>query len=453
MNGIRQSPLLSAQRSRGWQLSPAVSHVAATRFNEEANHHHTGHTGQPSKPRSIRQSTAFEVYSDATVSKSQLRKASKRAKSVPPSESTIQSKIGIVGVLTQTWMISWMFIFMPLGFAAYNLGFSPVVVFVTNFLAIVPQAWIMGKATEDLAASSGSIIGGLLNAWFGNIVEMLLCIAGIRQGELVVVRCTLVGSILSNLLLVTGCALFFGGLKYRIQQFSAIGASTSTSLLLLGTFCASLPTLYVSLLSSATVEALHMSRIVSFFLIFIYLQFMLFQLGTHSWLYNDDADDDGDMTAGAAALILGLCTVTCTFNSEYLISSIEGVVSSWDVSKEFLGIILLPIIGNAAEHYTSVLVALNNKMDLSLGCAVGSSCQMLLFVTPVTVLIGWIVGQPMTLDLHTFEIMILLICVIIISGILQDGYSNWLEGSILLTAYVVIGLVYFYEDPKFSDII
>lgn len=157
---------------------------------------------------------------------------------------------------------------------------------------------------------------------------------------------------------------------------------------------------------------------------------MLFQLNTHTFLFADEGDDDGDMSPTAAGATLAVCTVLCAFNSEYLISSISGLVpdrvvwlrplaglvSTWTISKEFVGIILLPIIGNAAEHYTSVVVALNNKMDLSLGCAVGSSCQMLLFVMPVTVLVGWMFGQPMSLDLHAFEVLILIISVIIVTG-------------------------------------
>jgi len=159
------------------------------------------------------------------------------------------------------------------------------------------------------------------------------------------------------------------------------------------------------------------------------------------------------MSPVGAAIVLGIATVTCSFNSEYLISSIEGVVGSSNLSKEFVGIILLPIIGNAAEHYTSVVVAMKNKMDLSIACAVGSSCQMALFVTPFTVLVGWCMGQPMSLDLHAFEVLVLLFAVLVLTSILQDGFSNWLEGSMLISAYAVIAITYFFEDPKYSEII
>lgn len=444
---------------------------------------------------------------------------------------------GLFRYLLRHFYLSWMFVFIPIGFFAYHVNMGPLPIFVLNFLAIVPQAWLMGKATEDCAEAAGHIIGGLLNAWFGNIVEMLLCIAGIRQGELMIVRCTLIGSVLSNLLLVSGCALLAGGLKYKVQEFSAIGASSIASLLMVGAFCAGLPTIYSKLALNGDEDALRMSRVIAFVLIALYLQYMIFQLSTHTFIFQDhselpalktnpgfvdagnpnpsriaasikadsfvggsgmmagsgmmpgsglgqgsgyrqgfqsmagtegnagtnikyDNDDDDeeeeaavDMSAAVAAAVLGVCTVLCSFNSEYLISSISGVVNSWTLSKEFIGIILLPIIGNAAEHYTSVVVAINNKMDLSLGCAIGSSAQMLLFVTPMTVLFGWILGQPVSLDLHAFEILVLILSIQIISNILQDGYSNWLEGSILLSAYFVISVVYFFEDPRLSDLI
>ncbi|EZG43644.1 calcium/proton exchanger [Gregarina niphandrodes] len=367
---------------------------------------------------------------------------------------------GVLNLLIKFWPISVFFGFIPLGFASRILGWADPLVFATNFLAIVPLAWIMGVATEDCAAAFGTIIGGLMNAWFGNIVEMLLCIAGLRQGELVVVRCTLIGSILSNLLLVAGCSLFVGGLFYKVQEFSAVGASTTTSLLMLGAFCAGMPSMYSVVSGTGFDETLKMSRCVAFFLVVMYAQFMIFQLRTHSFLYtpvteeeDDDQEEEVSMGPCAAAVVLGVGTVLCSFSSEFLIASIQGTVSSFHISKEFIGIILLPIIGNAAEHYTSVVVAIHNSMDLSLGCAVGSACQMLLFVTPVTVLVGWIVQQPMSLDLHAFEILVLVLAIIIITGILQDGYSNWLEGSILCSAYAVIAVVYFFENPKLSDVI
>ncbi|KAH0488976.1 MAG: hypothetical protein KVP17_003857 [Porospora cf. gigantea B] len=360
---------------------------------------------------------------------------------------------GLWRVLTEKWYVTILLLFIPLGVAAKWLDWPSTTIFWLNFIAILPQAWLMGKCTEDMAAEAGQITGGLLNAWFGNVVEMLLCFAGLRQGELVIVRSTLVGSILSNLLLVCGCSFFFGGIKHKVQEFSAIGASTNASLMTLSCMCIGLPTVYAAILSSAQESELQISRAVSIFLIIIYGQYMFFQLWTHSFLFEDDDEEEPDLHWATAAAILGFCTVCCAINSEYLVGSVEGVVASANLSKEFVGIILLPIIGNAAEHYTSIMVAMKNKMDLSISCAVGSSCQMALFVTPFTVLAGWAMGQPMGLDLHAFEILVLLLSVLIVTSILQDGYSNWLEGSMLCSAYLVVAIIYFFEDPKFSEII
>lgn len=352
---------------------------------------------------------------------------------------------GPLNVLISQPFLSSLLLFIPLGIISHCLQWRDSITFSLNFIAIVPQAWLMGKATEDLAAHAGQITGGLLNAWFGNVVEMLLCIAGLRAGELLVVKATLVGSILSNLLLVTGCSFLFGGFKHKVQEFSAIGASTNASLMTLSCLCLGLPTMYAAMNSSALESELNISRSVSFFLIFIYVQYLIFQMGTHAFLFEDEEDEEADLSPAWAGAILAICTVICALCSEFLVQSIAGTVDSWNVSKSFIGIILLPIIGNAAEHYTSVIVALRNKMDLSLACAIGSSCQMALFVTPFTVLVGWVLGQPMSLDLRAFEMAVLLMAVLIVTSILQDGYSNWLEGSMLLSAYFVVALIYFFE--------
>lgn len=366
---------------------------------------------------------------------------------------------GLIKILNSCRFLSALLVSVPLGFMARYLQLSAQVVFLFNFIAVIPLAWLIGKATEDASARLGQTAGGLLNASFGNVVEMLICIAGIRNGEIVVVQCTLLGSILSNLLLVMGCAFLAGGLLYPCQKFNQAGAATQSSLLAMSLFAVGLPTMYANILKQDA-EFEHMvevSRWASVLLLLVYFAYLWFQLKTHAHLFEEegvDADDDEDqpdLSVNAAILLLACTTVTTAFSTDYLIDALKGTVEQWQVSKEFVGIILLPIIGNAAEHYTAITVAMRNKMDLSLGVAAGSSCQMALLVTPFTVLAGWAYGVDMSLNFHAFQLAVLLFSVFLVTTILSTGQSNWLEGFILIVTYVVVAMIYYYEGCEKSS--
>jgi len=359
---------------------------------------------------------------------------------------------GCLNIVRGQPILASMLVFVPIGIAAHVTEMAPPLVFGFNFLAIIPLAWLIGKSTEDVAASLGQTLGGLLNATFGNIVEMLLCIAGIRNNEVVVVQCTLLGSILSNLLLVLGTAFLVGGYFYPTQKYSQEGAATQCSLLAMTVFAVGLPTLYANILDQEEEREnmVEISRWSSVFLLFTYISYLYFQLGTHRALFEgDDADDEEeegpDLSPGTAAIVLAIATVVTSFSTDFLLHAIKGTVSSWDVSQEFIGIILLPIIGNAAEHYTAITVAARDKMDLSLGVAAGSSCQMGLLVTPFTVIVGWVYGIEMTLNFHSFQLAVLLLAVFLTTNILSNGESNWLEGLMLLVTYLIVSLIYFFE--------
>lgn len=193
---------------------------------------------------------------------------------------------------------------------------------------------------------------------------------------------------------------------------------------------------------------LQVSRWASILILMTYLAYLWFQLKTHTDLFEDDGDKDeeqADLSTCSAACLLGFTTIVTSFSTDFLIHAIRGTVDSWGVSQEFIGIILLPIIGNAAEHYTAITVAARNKMDLSLGVAAGSSCQMALLVTPLAVLIGWWYDAPMSLDFHIFQVAVLLLSVFLVSTILSTGSSNWLQGFMLLVTYMVLALIYFFE--------
>jgi len=265
----------------------------------------------------------------------------------------------------------------------------------------------------------------------------------------------LLGSILSNLLLVMGCAFLCGGLVYPVQKYNQAGAATQCSLMALSVFAIGLPTIYANILrqDSEWEHMVKVSRWSSVFLLGVYFAYLWFQLKTHAELFTDEGGGDDeeeeqpDLSPCTAAILLAISTVVTSFATDYLIDAIKGTVETWNVSKEFVGIIMLPIIGNAAEHYTAITVALRNKMDLSLGVAAGSSCQMALLVTPFTVLVGWAYDTEMTLNFHAFQLTVLLLSVFLVTTILNDGRSNWLEGVMLLVTYFLLALIYFFESP------
>jgi Ca2+:H+ antiporter len=366
--------------------------------------------------------------------------------------------MGLLEIFKSNIILTAMLVFVPLGMVAEKNHWSNGAIFTANFLAVVPMAWLIGTMTEELAKHTGETIGGLINATFGNIVEMLLCVAGIRKNQLELTQSTLLGSILSNLLLVMGCAFLAGGYYYKVQTYNSAGAQIQCSMLVLACLALSVPTMYSELMvpnnAPEDMTVLQVSRYSSVILFFMYLCYLVFQLKTHAYLFEDpDAEGEEEealLTACFASVMLAICTVTTSFCTDYLIASIEGTIQTCHISKEFIGIILLPIIGNAAEHYTAITVAMRNKMDLSLGVAVGSSCQMALLVTPFTVVTGWIVDRDMDLDFHPFQLGVLILSILVTAAILQNGQCTWLEGLMLLAAYFVIALVYFFEPPGMS---
>lgn len=227
------------------------------------------------------------------------------------------------------------------------------------------------------------------------------------------------------------------------------GGAIHSSLMLLSGMGILLPTLFCKVMPGSQ-AILPISHWCSVLLLFMYFQYLYFQLVTHADTFQsgeeDDDEEEADMTPITAAVVLGTCTVLTACCSEFLIGSIDGTLESLHVSEEFIGIIVLPIIGNAAEHYSAILVAGRDKLDLSLSVAVGSSCQMALLVTPFTVLVGWFYGKDMTLDFMPFQALVLFLSVLIVASILKDGESNWFHGSMLTSAYTLIAMMYYYES-------
>ncbi|KAF8926765.1 vacuolar calcium ion transporter [Dissophora ornata] len=350
--------------------------------------------------------------------------------------------------------INVLLVFIPLGIISSRLGWPDVATFILNFIAIVPLAKLLGYATEEISLRIGQNLGALLNASFGNAVELILSIIALKEGKIDVVQASVLGSVLSNLLLVLGCCFFFGGLKYSAQKFNQTAAQTSASLLSLSCLSLLIPAAFHATATQVdqTSNIQHLSYGTSIVLLVVYILYLFFQLKTHSDLYITSVEGDGEEEEPVLPLWLGIVvllviTVIVAFCAEYLVGSIGGLSEAWGISPTFIGLIMLPIVGNAAEHVTAVSVAMKNKMDLAIGVAIGSSMQIALFVTPLMVIIGWIIGQPMTLFFNTFETCVMFVSVLIVNYLIQDGESNWLEGIMLLSTYIIIAVaIYFYPS-------
>lgn len=348
-------------------------------------------------------------------------------------------------------------VFIPISIAGHFLEWDPVIVFCTAGLGIVPLAAFMGEATEEIAVVVGPNLGGLLNATFGNATELILAFIALKSGLVDVVKATITGSIISNLLLVMGFAMFLGGLKFKEQDFLPTAARLNASSMNLAVIAILIPTAvqYTSTgIKESTLQ--NLSVAVAIILILVYGLTLLFSMKTHSYLYEvgvAEVEEEGETEAEAKEKvnlwfwvgILLLVTLGVAVESELLVGSLEAATETLGLSPLFTGVILLPIIGNAAEHATAVTVALKNKMDLSVSVAMGSSLQIALFVAPVLVIAGWIIGQPMDLNFNPFELVAVAVAVLIANSISSDGNSNWLEGSLLLATYAVLGLAFFFH--------
>ncbi|OLP17635.1 calcium/proton exchanger [Leptolyngbya sp. 'hensonii'] len=352
-------------------------------------------------------------------------------------------------------------IFIPISIAAHVLEWGPVTIFVTACLAILPLAAWMGTATEEIAVVLGPSWGGLLNATFGNATELIVALVALKAGLVDVVKATITGSIIGNLLLVMGLSMLLGGLRYKEQEFQPIIARVNASSMNLAVIAILLPTavnITSDIIDEPTLQRL--SAAVACVLILVYALTLLFSMRTHTYLYDaglaeiapDElaeanlAADEGnhEVNLWLWVLVLLAATVFVAIESELLVDSLKPATAYLGLTPLFTGVILLPIVGNAAEHATAVTVAIKNKMDLSVSVAVGSSLQIALFVAPVLVLAGWLLGQPMDLNFNPFELVAVTVAVLIANSISSDGRSNWLEGTLLLAAYTVLGLAFFF---------
>jgi Ca2+:H+ antiporter len=347
---------------------------------------------------------------------------------------------------------------IPLAVVLDLAGAAAGIVFATSALGIIPTAALMGRATEELAARSGPGIGGLLNVTFGNAPELIIALFALGQGLHEVVKASIIGSIIGNILLVLGAAMLAGGVGREKQTFSKTSASVQTSMLLLAAAALIMPAIFELVEGKglplpgaelvdygSTVE--HLSLAVAVVLILTYVAGLFFSLKTHRDIFNPEYGDEGSWgwSTRRSVLALALAGVLVGVMSEVLVGSITEASHAVGLSEFFIGVIVVAIVGNAAEHWVAVLVAMKNKMDLAVNIAIGSSAQVALFVAPVLVIASFFIGpHPLALVFNGFELGAILIAILIANYVTQDGESTWFEGVQLLAVYLVFGIAFYY---------
>ncbi|KAJ3465681.1 hypothetical protein MRS44_006339 [Fusarium solani] len=440
--------------------------------------------------------------------KLQKQESNKLFRNVQPKEP-----FTVANQLQRTFLNSWINILLvaaPVGIALnYVHSVNRIAVFVVNFVAIIPLAAILSFATEEIALRTGEVLGGLINATFGNAVELIVAILALVDGKVVIVQTSLVGSILSNLLLVMGFCFFFGGLRRQQQFFNETVAQTAASLLALAVASVIVPTVFDWASETPVKAVADLSRGTAVILLVVYGAYLIFQLKTHQSVFAEESQKvaakpwsrsgpassgirQGLMVPGAlvgggmagrdenerltemimnperlegeedeeeepqlhfwvAVATLTFATVLIALCAEFMVDSIDAVTKDGGVSEEFVGLILLPIVGNAAEHATAVTVAIKDKMDLAIGVAVGSSMQVALFLIPLLVIIGWGMGEEsMNLSFDLFQVAVMFVAVLLTNYLIADGKSHWLEGWLLICLYAIIATCSWWY-PTHSD--
>jgi Ca2+:H+ antiporter len=356
----------------------------------------------------------------------------------------------------------WPYLLVPLIPIAVVLELthaSATVIFAASAIGIIPTAALMGRATEELAAKSGPGIGGILNVTFGNAPELIIALFALNEGLQEVVKASIIGSILGNVLLVLGAAMLFGGIGREKQTFSRTASGAQATMLMLAATAMVMPAIFELVEGKglpdpgaeivdygSTVE--HLSLATAIVLIFSYLAGLLFSLKTHKALFNppyEEEEDTWGWSVRSAVIALAVAGVLVGLMSEILVGSISEASESIGLSEFFIGVIVVAIVGNAAEHWVAVLVAVKNKMDLAVNIAIGSSAQIALFVAPVLVIASFLIGVgPMPLVFNGFELGAVLLAILIAQQVTSDGESNWFEGVQLLALYAILGIAFYY---------
>lgn len=349
-------------------------------------------------------------------------------------------------------LMYYLLVFAPIAVIARLAGADPVIVFILSALGLVPLAKLIGDATEELAIYTGPKLGGLLNATLGNAAELIITIFAIQAGLLELVRASITGSILGNLLLVLGLSVLLGGWKHGLQHFDKRTASINATLLVLAVVALAIPSLFDRVLVERPESELLFSEGVALILIVLYGLTILYSFTAKTDPHTAEAGAAREAAPAHEArwslrftiAVLIAATVGTAVASETLIGAVEPVVEALGLTEFFLGIIIIPLVGNIAEHLVAVQVALKNKMELSLAVSLGSSLQIALFVAPVLVFISLLFNNRLLLVFNEFELIALFGTSLIAALIALDGESNWLEGAMLLAVYLIIALAFFF---------
>ena len=336
---------------------------------------------------------------------------------------------------------------VPLSVIGHMMHWSDVLMFIIYCLTIIALAAFMGRATESLAVVAGPRIGGLLNATFGNAVELIISIFALKEGLTAVVLASLTGSVLGNLLLVGGLSFFIGGLKFKRQEFNVYDARHNSGLLIFAVIVAFvIPEVFASEMDEAKTMSLSVG--ISIILIILYLAALFFKLVTHRGVYQHKSEEveeheKPEWSMWKAIAVLFLSTLAVAYVSENLVSTIEVVSESFGWSELFIGVIIVAIVGNAAEHASAIIMAVKNRMGVAVEIAVGSTLQVAMFVAPILVLVSLMFENQMSLVFTWPELIAMVTAVFLTIAISNDGDTNWFEGATLLGAYIIMGIGFY----------
>lgn len=389
--------------------------------------------------------------------------------------------------LLPLWQIKLLLVFVPLAIVGKLGGVGDGPLFVFSFFALIPLAALLGDFTEDICKRSNEVIGALVNVTFGNATELIISFMALRARLFDLIKYALIGSVLGNMLLVLGTGLFLGGIRRKMLCFNVTASNTYIPLLMLSVMSFLIPSGFGITLErrtpaqqiAADAAVLSVSRAIAIVTALVYLAYLWFQLVTHKDVFDDDTSDSTGSTSvnsdadqelkGNSDSIdeeesdapeftlffalggLAFVSVLISYISDVLVDSVQGAALEYNIPSPFIGLILVPIVGNAAEHATAVIMAQKGRLDVAIGVALGSSIQIALFVMPVLVIGGWFAGLPLDMNFHPFATAMLLVCVLVASQVVADGKSNWLEGVMLVGAYVMVAIATFHGNVMSDD--
>jgi len=342
-------------------------------------------------------------------------------------------------------------VFVPIALVLGFVHASPTWVFVASCLAILPLAGLMGEATEHLTHHVGPGVGGLVNASFGNAAELIIAFIALRSGETEIVKASLTGSIIGNILMVLGLAMLLGGWKRKELVFSRLAAESGSSMMVLAVVSLVIPAIYAQVTAHERPQSVEsISLDISFILILTYAASLVFSLKTHKRLFASEAEEVVEelpgrpWSVGASLGVLLGAAVLVALVSELLVHAVDAAGHALGLGKVFMGVVVVALVGNAAEHSTAIVVAMKGKMDLALGIAMGSSMQIALFVAPALVIAGHLLGTPLGLEFTVLEVVAVMLSVGAVTLLIHDGKTNWFEGLQLLAIYAILAVAFYF---------